>query len=94
MSKTTKSTHNQSNQNNDDKEAGQYDEMSDELTVSSSDTDVVQTRKSRKLQPTDAADHGEGGMYDRGGRRRRRSGRRSGSRRRRSRSRSRRRRRR
>ncbi|XP_018792081.1 PREDICTED: uncharacterized protein LOC108970862 isoform X2 [Bactrocera latifrons] len=74
-------------------EGNHHDELSDELSISSSEDDVVATRKSRKLQPTDAADYEEGGgIYDRGGRRRRRSGsKRRRSRGRRSRSRRRRR---
>ncbi|XP_067613837.1 uncharacterized protein [Eurosta solidaginis] len=90
MSKTAKSTTStrKSSHNYDDRNADHYDDMSDELSVSSSEEDVVNKRKSRKLQPTDVGDF-EGGMYDRGGRRRRRGS--KGGRKRRSRSRRRRR---
>ncbi|XP_039962810.1 uncharacterized protein LOC126763758 [Bactrocera neohumeralis] len=95
MSKTKSATTStrKSSHNYDYHESDQHDELSDELSISSSEDDVVATRKSRKLQPTDAADYEEGGgIYDRGGRRRRRSGsKRRRSRGRRSRSRRRRR---
>ncbi|XP_054740668.1 uncharacterized protein LOC129246131 [Anastrepha obliqua] len=63
MSKTTKSntstnTH-KSNHNYNDLDAN--NDMSDELSAYSSEEDEVTSRKSRKIQPTDAADYEDGG---------------------------------
>lgn len=52
MSKTKSATTStrKSSHNYDDHEGDHHDELSDELSISSSEDDVVATRKSRKLQ--------------------------------------------